>query len=443
MSVVVRMAPSPTGNLHVGTARVALFNYLFARQKGGRYLLRSEDTDRARSKSEFEAEIIEHLEWLGLNWDEFSRQSDQTEKYTAYLQQLVASDKAYLSKEPKKDSPDEEVEVVRLRNSGTVVTFHDLIRGDVTFDTTELGDVVIARALDDPLYHFTVVVDDHEGGVTHVIRGEDHISNTPRQILIQEALGFSRPEYAHLPLLLAPDRSKLSKRKGVTAVKTYREEGYLPEALVNYLALLGWSPGTDQELFTLDELVENFQIEQVSKGGAIFSREKLNWFNKHYLEQLPETEKANYLFNNLTDEALKSTLTRSPAALADVFDRIHTRAEFIEAVERGDYDFYRETPHYEKEALLWKKNPDPIRTKDLLERALKMLDNVEATMWTREHLYNAVWPLAESEGKGDVLWPLRYALSGKEKSPDPFTLLEACGKEEARARITHAVSLLS
>ena len=288
--VVTRIPPSPTGRLHIGTARTALFNYLFTKHEGGTIVFRSEDTDKERSKREHEKEIVEGLQWLGLSWDSFSRQSEGTERHAELLQQIVGEGKAYVSREPAKDDPAWEVEVVRLKNPGRSVTFHDEIRGDITFDTTELGDFVIARSLRDPLYHFAVVVDDMDTGVTHVIRGEDHISNTPRQILIQEALGAPRPIYAHIPLILDAKRAKLSKRSGATSVMDYRDEGFLPEALVNYFALLGWSPDSDREDFSLAELVDAFTLEGVQKGGAAFDKEKLFSVNQRWMRKLSNAD---------------------------------------------------------------------------------------------------------------------------------------------------------
>ena len=269
------MAPSPTGKLHIGGVRTALYNFLYARQNGGKFILRIEDTDKERNKKEYEEDILEGFKWLGLNYDELYKQSDRGEIYKKYLEKLISDDLAY----------EAEDKVIRFRNPGKDVIFNDLIRGDIKFNTEELGDFVIAKSIDDPLYHLAVVVDDHESGITHIIRGEDHISNTPRQILIQEAIGASRPLYAHLPLILAPDRSKLSKRKHGESVSLeyYRNKGYSAEAIINYLALLGWNPGTDQEIFTLDELLKVFNLQKVHKGGAILDEKKLSWVNrKHF-----------------------------------------------------------------------------------------------------------------------------------------------------------------
>ena len=273
--VAVRMAPSPTGNFHVGGARTALFNFLFAKQNNGKFILRIEDTDKERSKKEFEDDIFESLEWLGLKYDEFYRQSERGEIYRNYVEKMLNNDSVY----------EAEDKVIRFRNPNKKIKFNDLVRGEIEFDTTELKDFVIAKSVDEPLYHLAVVIDDFESGITHVIRGEDHISNTPRQILIQEAIGAPRPLYAHLPLILAQDRSKLSKRKHGESVSLdyYRNKGYSPEAIINYLALLGWNPGTEQEIFTLPELINVFDLERVHKGGAIFDEKKLAWVNrKHF-----------------------------------------------------------------------------------------------------------------------------------------------------------------
>lgn len=274
----------------MGGARTALFNYLFARQHNGSFLFRLEDTDRARSKKEYEDEIIDNLKWLGIVWDnqEIWRSSERTEIYRGYLKKLIDSGVGYLSREPKKDG-EGEVEVVRFKNPNKRVGWKDLVRGQVNFDTTELKDFVIAKSISEPLYHLAVVVDDFEMGITHIIRGEDHISNTARQMLIQEALGAPTPQYAHLPLVLASDRSKLSKRRhGESAsIAHYRAEGICPEAMLNFLALLGWHPSASDasEMLSFDELLKQFQLERVQKGGAVFDLNKLNWLNRKYLQR--------------------------------------------------------------------------------------------------------------------------------------------------------------
>ena len=293
-NIRTRIAPSPTGWLHIGTARTALFNFLFAKQNGGQFILRIEDTDKVRSKKEYEDNIIEALSWLGLNYDEKYRQSERLDIYQKYLHQIIDSGQAYLSQEQAKDGSGE-IEVVRFKNPNKKITFTDLIRGDITFDTTDLGDFVIAKDMSTPLYHLAVVVDDHEMKISHVIRGEDHISNTPRQILIAEAIGATIPLYAHIPLILAPDRSKLSKRHGAVAVTDYKTQGYTRGAMVNFMALLGWSPqagpeATNEEIFNLDQLIKIFNLATVNNSGAIFNLDKLQWLNREYLKLLPQEE---------------------------------------------------------------------------------------------------------------------------------------------------------
>ncbi|MFZ2832068.1 MAG: glutamate--tRNA ligase family protein, partial [Minisyncoccia bacterium] len=287
--VITRFAPSPTGVLHIGSVRTALYSWLYAKQHNGTFVLRIEDTDKERSTKEFENNIIDGLHWLGLTHDEFYRQSDRFEIYKKHLTDLIAKGALYVSKEEPKE-PGERAEVIRFKNPNRVVTFRDEVRGDISFDTTELGDFVVAKDFDSPLYHFAVVVDDFEMGVTHVIRGDDGISNTPRQILIQEALGAPRPIYTHLPMILAPDKTKLSKRHGALAVTEYRTEGYLPEAILNFVALMGWNPGNDQEILSLEDMVKLFTLEKVQKGGAVWNSDKLKWLNKHYMKSLPPSQ---------------------------------------------------------------------------------------------------------------------------------------------------------
>ncbi len=290
--VIVRMAPSPTGSFHIGTARTALFNYIFAKQKKGKFILRMDNTDEERSTKEFEDNILGSFSWLNFEYDELYHQSDRKELYKSYLKKMLSNGSAYLSKEESKEEG-QRLEVIRFENPNEKVVFEDIIRGQVEFDTTDLGDFIVAKSVEEPLYHLASVVDDLEMKVTHVIRGEDGLSNTPRQILIQRAIGAPRPLYAHLPLILATDKSKLSKRKHGESVSLdyYRQKGYLPEAVINYLALLGWNPGTNKEIFTLEELIKEFDISQVHKGGAIFDEKKLEWVNKQHINLLSPGEK--------------------------------------------------------------------------------------------------------------------------------------------------------
>lgn len=442
--VVTRIAPSPTGLFHIGTARTALISYLYAMQHAGRFLVRIEDTDKGRSKQEYTDNILEGLAWLGIKHEAPVYQSKCVDAHTQALDTLIAADQAYVSKEPAKDDPERIVEVVRLRNVGKTITFIDEIRGEITFDTTELGDFVIARSRTDPLYHLAVVVDDAAMNITHVIRGEDHISNTPRQILIQEALGYTRPLYAHLPLILAPDKSKLSKRKGAVSVSEYQAQGILPEALINYLALLGWNPGTDKEVFTLEELIEQFSLTGVQKGGAVFDKEKLKWLNREHRARLPRNELVAHALEALVGhDALVEIVSRCDRAFDDMLERFSTKRELREAVDAGEFLFYETRPTVDVSGLVWKKDPAPERVREHLMTVRFLVKGVDATTFNYDTVKSVLWPYAEEEGRGAVLWPLRFALSGKDRSPDPFLLLEALGKDESLARIEAAITLLS
>lgn len=443
MDIVTRIAPSPTGQMHIGTVRTALFNYLFAKKHNGTYFVRIEDTDKERNRPEWTEAIWSDFDWVELPPDKKYVTSEHLARHVELLKKIVAEGKAYVSKEPAKDDPTKEVEVVRLKNPGTSITFEDLIRGKVTFDTTELGDFVIARAIDDPLYHFAVVVDDGDAGVTHVIRAEEHLSNTPRQILILEALGFLRPTYAHIPLILAPDRSKLSKRKHAASVDVYRSKGYLPEAIINYLALLGWNPGTEKEIFTMDELIREFSLEKVQHSGAIFDEAKLKWFNREYMLKLSEDSFAEYAKKFLSDEAQKGFDQKNiwPAMIAVMRERASTFGEIGDADRAGEYRFFYEAPTPPPGLFGWKGEPGEA-SKPRLERVLGLLEALQGE-WNAATVKEALWAFAESEGRGQVLWPTRIALSGREKSPDPFTIAGIIGRDETLLRIRGAITALS
>ena len=439
-TVVTRIAPSPTGQMHIGTVRTALFNYIFAKQHGGTYFVRIEDTDRERNKEEWVDAIWQDFAWCGLTPDQKYRQSEHIERHKELLMSLIASGKAYVSPEPKKDDPSQNVEVVRLKNPGTSITFDDLIRGPVTVDTTDLGDFVIARAIDDPLYHFAVVVDDGDAGVTHVLRAEEHISNTPRQILILEALDFTRPTYAHFPLILAPDRSKLSKRKHGASIENYRAQGFIPEAMLNYLALLGWNPGTEKELFTLDELVKEFSIERIHKSGAIFDIEKFTWFNHEYLKKMPIEAYA---------ERLRSFMKDRTEQIPDYFvhivgelrNRARTLLEASDYIKNDEFSFMEEQiPTPSTELLLQGAKSDATTVKTHLKKIIELLKTCE--VFTQENVRGAIFPYASEVGRSAVLWPMRVALSGKDKSPDPFTLASLIGRERTLERIEAVAQLL-
>ena len=434
--VRVRIAPSPTGNLHIGTARLALWNYLFAKKNNGTLILRIEDTDKERSKKEYENNIVESLDWLGIKYDEFYRQSERTEIYKKYLQKLLDEGKIYVSKEEVKEEGDR-AEVIRFKNPNVKITFTDLIRGDITMDTTDLGDFVIAKSLEEPIFHFVVVIDDFEMGITHILRGEDHIPNTPRHILIQQAIGAVTPLYAHLPMVLSPDRSKMSKRHGPVSLTEYREKGYLSKALINFLALLGWNPGTEQEIFSLEELIKLFDLAQVNKAGAIFNIEKLNWFNREYILKLTTDEIKNEIKSRggVVDDNLALKL------IPIVLDRISILGDIDNMKESGELDYFSNSPTYEKSLLYWKEIKDD---KITIEHLLKVKEILSREIeWNAENIKKSLWDYASSAGRGNVLWPLRVALTGREKSPDPFIVASIIDKEQTLLRIEKAINILN
>ena len=433
--VVTRMPPSPTGLFHIGSARTALFNYLYAQQNGGKFILRIEDTDKERSKKEFEENILESFKWLGIPYDEFYRQSERTEIYKKYLEELIAKDLAYVSKEEPKEEG-QRSEVIRFRNPNKKVKWHDLVLGEVEFDTTDLQDFVIAKDPETPLYHFAVVVDDLAMGVSHVMRGQDLISNTPRQILIQEAIGCPRPLYAHIPLILAPDKTKLSKRHGALPVLEYREMGYLPQAILNFLALIGWSPGNDKEIFTLDELVAEFSLEKIQKSAGVFNPKKLDWLNKEHMKLLPKEEIEKNILERLPENM------RNLRLIPVIFERISKWGDVDSIVVSGELDFMFKAPEMnkiDKTKLIFKDTP-PEKIKTNLEFALKSLQNLEENNFTSEEVKNTLMLIANNlPSRGELLHPVRYALSGRDKSPDPFLIAEILGKNETISRLQKAI----
>ena len=436
--VVTRFAPSPTGKFHAGSYRTALFAYLYARQNNGRFILRIEDTDKARSTSEFEQNIYESLEWMGLDFDAKYKQSERIYIYQKYIERLIESNHAYISNEETSVSENNQNKtVIRFKNPNKKVVFDDIIRGKVEFDTTELGDFVIAKSMTEPIFHLANVIDDFEMGITHIIRGEDHISNTPRQILIFEALNAKIPSYAHIPLLLSTERAKLSKRHGAKAITEYKEMGYLPEALINYFALLGWHPRDDRELFSKNELIEQFDLERVQKGGAIFDEDKLAWFNREYIKSI-EINRFKDLAVSYIDEKYKYRFDITISEL--VKTKISCFSEINNLFSNGELSFIFNISSYEKDLLVWMKG-------GTLESALKHLKALfyiikssnENTFSSTEAIKSAIWDYVEKNGKGDVLWPFRISLTGLQKSPDPFVSAKILGKDEVLKRLVIAI----
>ncbi|OGN16764.1 MAG: glutamate--tRNA ligase [Candidatus Yanofskybacteria bacterium RIFCSPHIGHO2_02_FULL_50_12] len=445
MSVKVRIAPSPTGFLHVGTGQSALYNWLFARKNGGTFQLRIEDTDRERSTKEYEQSIFDALAWLGLTPDgEISRQSEHAGQYRSALEELLAEGKAFYcrhtqeeleaerkNQESKKEPPrhlcdhknsrEEESGIIRLavKEDDRIIKFDDIIRGPIEFQASLLGDFSIAKSLDEALYNFAVVMDDADMRITHVIRGEDHISNTPKQILIYEALGLPIPHFAHLPLILASDRSKLSKRHGAVAVVDYKKD-YLPEALSNFLGSIGYT--FSKEILTKEEMISEFDLSKVHKSGAVFDVKKLNWINAQYIRRLSASEFKGLTGLKVSDEAVL-LITERLEKLSDA----------------SEFSYLWSEPEYPKELLLWKTSSSE-EVKQSLEKSLKFLEPLE---WGREAMVAGLGHLSnEAGGKGPVFWPLRVALSGKDKSPDPIDIALAIGKEETIKRVQKAVNQL-
>ncbi|PIT92312.1 MAG: glutamate--tRNA ligase [Candidatus Harrisonbacteria bacterium CG10_big_fil_rev_8_21_14_0_10_42_17] len=469
----VRMAPSPTGVLHVGTARTAIFNWLFAKAEGGTFVLRVEDTDKERSKKEYEEEIIENLNWLGIDWDEGPykggeygpyHQSERTEIYKRYLQNLLKEHKVYYCFCTKEELENEregqlaqgfapkysgkcralsETEVKEKRHSGAssvirfktpeiAITFHDLIRGDIKNDLALAGDFVIARDEESPLYNFTVVIDDYEMKISHVLRGEDHIANTAKQYALQKELGFPHPKYAHLPLILDKRRAKLSKRDAVVGIEEYKNMGYLPEALFNFLTLLGWHPTDDKEMMTIEELIMRFDITKVQKGGAIFNTEKLDWLNGQYIKNMGSRELLNYIkeYVNIKDDFSEKELIK-------IVDLVKERMRKITDFKEHTH-FFWELPEYEGKMLIWKAT-GKARTLENLNYVIETLKNVQKADFTRNEIEKIVGVIADERGRGEVLWPIRAALSGLKTSPGPYEIMDILGKEEAIKRLKKAV----
>lgn len=464
-----RFAPSPTGPLHVGGVRTALFNFLFARQAHGKFFLRIEDTDRDRSDVRFEDDIISGLRWLGLDWDEMLRQSERTELYEKSLHRLLEEKKIFWcphtteelarereiqmqNKQPPRHNcalrdgqyvPDGEVGILRFKNNAEgKIHVHDIIRGNVAFQAELFGDFSIAKNFRLPLYNFAVVVDDAQMRISHVIRGEDHLPNTPKQILLQRALGITAPVYAHLPLIFGEDRSKLSKRHGAVSVNEYRKDGYLAPALLNFIALLGWHGNNDRERYGINELRETFALQGVQKGGAVFNAEKLNWMNREYIQELaPEA------FGTFASPFLKEAYRAFVAEHREQWQKIIAliQPRLTKLSEINDHsDFFFEQVHYPKELLLWKSTVAPDDARMHIESLLRLLGAIDDSCFSGAVLREHIMPYAEAQegGRGVVLWAFRVALSGKRGSPDPFDIASVIGKTATLSRLAYARALL-
>jgi nondiscriminating glutamyl-tRNA synthetase len=492
-AIRVRIAPSPTGPLHLGTARTALFNYLFARHTGGTFILRLEDTDQARSSEAYERDIVEGLHWLGMEWDEGPGVGDEPERgtfgpyrqmqrlagYTEVADRLLAQDKAYYCyctpaeldaerrrQEAARESPrysgrcaglsaEERMAleaqgrqpVIRFRiPAGRKVAFDDIVRGHVEIDTDDLGgDLVIVRSDGTPLYHFTVAVDDAAMAISHVIRGEDHLSNTPKHILLFEAMGATIPQFGHLPLILNPDRSKMSKRKTQTAVADYRAQGFIPEAFVNYLAFLGWSTGTEEEVLSLAELVERFELSAVNRAGAVFNRERLEWLNGHWIRRLEPADLVDRLRPYLQAELDAGRIDRLPGddEMRALLPIIQERLPTLSAV--GELTGYLFVSELEVDpALVAPKRWDAATTAAALRDARQTIAEVGRVAWEADEIEPPLRLLVEERGwkAGDLFMAIRVAVTGRTATPPLFDTMVALGYERTLARLDRAIEKL-
>lgn len=433
--VITRFPPSPTGEIHIGNMRTMLFNYLYAKYFNGEIFLRFEDTDKERSKKEYESIVIDGLHALGLNFDHGPfRQSERGAIYKEKLLELIKLGRAYEAE----DSLGGSGKAIRFKNPNKIITFDDKVRGHVSIDSSIFGDFVIARNIDNPIYHFAVVVDDMDMGVTHIIRGEDHITSTPRQILLLEALGGNIPVYAHLPLIVGEDKKKLSKRHGATSVSGFLKQGYLPSALVNYLAFLGWNPGGEREIYSLEELTEIFDLDRVGKNPAKFDYNKLNNINYHYMINLSEDEYRTNLFMFLDEEYSKlfnTNFTISNTVIQNVIKpRIKKFSEVSDMITNGELDYFFKKPLVNY-GLIRFKTDSVEKTKSILEKLKVLIGNISNNDWNTDSLKNNISTLFTEHGVGSVLHPLRVVLSGKKESPDPFTISYILGKKEVLGRI--------
>ncbi len=466
MSVRTRFAPSPTGMLHIGGARTALFNYLFARRHGGKFLLRIEDTDRERSTPEAIQVILEGLTWLGLSWDEEPvYQSRRAARHLEIAERLLAEGKAYrcyCTKEEleamreeqrrrgekprydgrcrhRKDHPQDRPFVIRFKAplAGETVV-NDLVLGRVSFANAELDDLILVRSDGTPTYNLAVVVDDHDMGITHVIRGADHLSNTPRQIQIYEALGWQVPAFAHIPLILGPDGAKMSKRHGATAITEYREQGYLPEAIVNFLARLGWSHG-DQETFTMQELERLFDLASVGKANARFDQKKLDWLAGWHMRRADDARLAELVLPFLARIGVdEEALARGPRLVA-LMPLLKERAKTLVELAELAKPFYLAPEDYDEKAV--KKHLRGAAW-ELLARFVQEAETLKD--WNAEALHALIRRICEEAGvgMGKLAQPIRILLTGRAVSPPIDATLALIGKEESLRRLHAGIKRL-
>jgi len=424
--VVVRFAPSPTGFLHLGSARTALFNWLYARHTGGKFLLRIEDTDRVRSDNKFLEEILEDLKWMGLDWDgELTYQSRRFDVYKKEAEKLLEQGKAYREGEA----------IIFKVEKGEAIEIDDIIHGKITFNTEEIKDQVLMKSDGSPAYNFSCVVDDIYLGITHIVRGDDHISNTPKQVLFYRAFGAELPRFGHMPLMMGKDGSKLSKRHGAVSVEEYKGEGFLPEALVNYLLLLGWFPGSDSEIIPVEEVIKRFDIKDVSDVQSRFDIDKLRWMNGEYIAKKEVKELVPLIKKQLAAAGIGASEKGDEylLELTKLYQiRIKTLREFVELTDCFFKDDFTVDEKGKAKYLDGEKN------RANLKLFADKLDG--AAEFTHTDLEKACRELAEKNGikAGELIHPARMAISGKTQGAGLFEMMELLGKEKVITRMRKA-----
>ena len=436
----VRFAPSPTGYLHVGGARTALFNWLYAKRHGGTFVLRIEDTDAERSSADMVTGILEGMRWLGLTWDEGPEvggphapyfQSQRLDRYRAAADQLLSSGHAYRDEG-----------AVRFKPREGTVAFDDSVHGHIEFDAADIEHFVILRSDGHPTYHLSVVCDDVDMGITHVVRGDDHISNTPKHVLLFEAFGAPVPAFAHVPLILGADKKRLSKRHGATSVIEYQRQGYLPEAMVNFLALLGWAPGGDRELMPVPELIESFSLEGISGGNAVFDTAKLDWMNGQYIARLPAEELARRVAPPLAEAGLAPSAASQPGAYFHrLLELLRPRAKRLSEFPELARPFLIATVEYEADAIE-RHLTDPAVSDHLraLDEALRATHPFD-----EPHVEATVRGTAAERGikAGALIHAVRVAMTGRTMSPGIFEVLVLLGRDRVHERLQQLVNFLA
>jgi len=433
-NVKVRFAPSPTGYLHIGGARTALFNWLFARHNKGIFLLRIEDTDQQRSTEEATQAILDSMKWLGLDWDEGPySQSQRLSIYKQYAEKLVAQGKAFY------DTDEEGRKAIRFKMQDGVTEINDLIHGTITFDASLIEDFVILKADGFPTYNFACVVDDAEMGITHIIRGDDHISNTPKQMSLYNAFGFKMPEFAHIPMILGEDGSRLSKRHGATSVTEYRDKGYLPHALVNFLALLGWSPGNDQEIISIQEMIEKFTLKRVNKTSAQFNNTKLDWMNGQYIKNTPIEHLTTEVKKFFEKAGIDLTKT-SPEWISNLVTLYQERFKTFQDLLNQTPFFFTDTIEYDQASIgKFLKKEGICELLKEVHSAISLIDNFD-----KKHLEDSLRALTTRVGVGfsKLAQPMRVAITGKSVSAGIFETMELLGKERTLNRLSYTIKNL-